>query len=117
MYSMIISIIKEGAVDQLDNYLNHPFDLFETYYEFTDFYRTPVEWLPLLGERKQMDWGSWLSICTYEQVQKLFSIKQSLIAKISSDEKNKELVITGERKPVSNLPKAELYGIMEIEDY
>ena len=117
MFSMIIGIMKPGAKDELDSYYDRPFDLFEEYYELSDLYRTPTEWYPILGETKQMDWGTWLSVCNYAQVQELLRLKPSCIAKITPATGDEELAKIGKQEPSSALPKAEWYGVMEVEDY
>ena len=117
MYSLIIGIMKPGTKDKLDSYYDRPFDLFEEYYELSELYRTPAEWYPILGERKQMDWGAWLSVCNYEQVRELFRLKPSCIAKIIPATGNEEFAKIGKRESSSLLPQAEWYGIMEVEEY
>ena len=110
MYAMYVGIFNDGAKDNLDDHYDRPFDLFKKYYEMPSLYRTPGEWLPLLGESKQMDWGSYLYVCSRETVQKLFKIKKTGIAPVFEDR-------IGSTRSSTTLPKAEWYGIMEVESY
>ncbi len=110
MYVMNIGILKDGAKDHLEKYFDDPFEIFEKYYELTSLYRIPDEWIPLLGESTQMDWGSWLYVCSYDTVQQLLKRKRSSIARIYPDR-------IGTRRPSTSLPKADWYGIMEVECY
>lgn len=110
MYVMYIGILKESAKDHLEKCYDDPFEIFEKRYELTSFYRTPDVWRPLLGKSTQMDWGSWLYVCNYETVQQLFKIKRSSIARIYPDR-------IGTKRPSTSLPKADWYGIMEVECY
>ncbi|MCR4621966.1 MAG: hypothetical protein K5663_07780 [Clostridiales bacterium] len=110
MYGMYVGIFNDGAKDNLDDYYDRPFDLFKKYYEMPSLYRTPGEWLPLLGESKQMDWGSYLYVCSRETVQQLFKLKKTGVAPVFEDR-------IGSTRSSSTLPKAEWYGIMEVECY
>ena len=117
MYSMIIGVLKAGVKDSLDRYYSHPFDLFEAYYELSDLYRTPHEWFPILGERKQMDWGSWLSICSFNEIQELIKIKPSRLKRIIPTSDEGTSAQKGTIQPFTELPKSDWYGILEVEDY
>lgn len=117
MYSSFIGVLKEGVLENLDDYYDAPFDLFTTYYELTGFYKVPSEWRQILGKWKQMDWGCWLSICSNKQVQELFLKKSSPIAKITPATGDETLAHIGKEESPSNLIKADWYGVLEVEDY
>ncbi len=116
MYAMYIGILFDGAKDDPADYYDRLFDAFKKYYELTSLYRTPDEWYPLLGEPRQMDWGSWLYICSYDTVQKLFKAKKSGIAPVFPGTKD-VCTRTGATRSWSTLPRADWYGVMEVEMY
>lgn len=116
MHSMIIGILKDGAKDQLADYYDRPFDVFEEYYDIPNLHRMSQEWHQLLGERTQMDWGSWLSVCSSDTVQQLFE-PSFCIVRITPAEKPGGIAKFGKPQSISELPKAKWYGILEVEDY
>ena len=117
MYAMYIGALIDGVKDHLDDYYDRPFDVFKKYYELPSLYRTPDEWRPMLGESTQMDWGSWLYVCSSDTVKQLFKVRKSGIAPVYLDTGNGQYLGTGATRSSSTLPKADWYGVMEVECY
>ena len=115
MWATYIGIFKPGARENPDAYYDRPFDMFEAYYDI-NVYRLPASWSEVLGKSKQMDWGSWLYVCSKETMRQLMYGSVRNIVHVIPGDDTKEPV----REPpidLTMLPDREWYGILEVEIY
>ena len=115
MWAVYAGILKPDVKDHLDEYYDRPFDVFVSYYD-TGIYRLPEEWAKAHGPSKQMDWGSWLYVCSKYGLWDLLEPEKKVVQVLPANEEREEPV----RLPAMEareLPDEEWYGILEVECY
>ena len=117
MWHTDMGIMKPDALNNLDAYWDKPFDVFDESYELDGIYHLPAEWIDRLGSSKQMDWGSWLYVCSYEKLRELFEVKPTVILQQVEVKKRVKTYTEIVEVDFLSLPKDRMYGILNVEDY
>ena len=115
MWAVFAGILKPGVKDNLDEYYDRPFDMFESYYD-TGIYRLPWEWAKKYGPGKQMDWGSWIHICDQEGLCELENPVKAIVQVLPDNEEREEPVRLPPIK-AQEKPEDKWYGVLEAECY
>ena len=114
LFAVYVGPLETGAEENLEEYKDEPFDVFESYYEVRKYDRIPPDVSEHLGKSTQMDWGSWLQTCDRQTFRKLFSDNDTVIPVIP-------LYADAERVgrqppiPAKEIPDGERYGFLEVE--
>ncbi len=102
MFDTSLVVFTDGALNDLEKYSGvetHDCfndDFIESSYSLRYIGRIPEKWYPYLGKCTQMDYGSWLYVCTRENLLKILEISDISIP---------------------DLPVRDKYGIFEMEIY
>lgn len=115
MWAVYAGMLKTGVRENLDEYYDRPFDMFESYYD-TGIYRLPSGWEEKYGPGKQMDWGSWIHFCDENGLWELMNPDQRIVQVLPAGEEREEPVRLPPIK-VQDLPEDEWYGVLEVECY
>ncbi len=115
MYAAYIGVLRQSVKEQLNEYYDRPFDIFESYFEMTGIYHIPSDWKQILGNNVKMDWGSWLYVCDRQTINHIIVKDVNGLVPITPANQDETLAKRGKAIPFSQLPVAEQYGILEVE--
>ncbi len=114
MRASCIGPLKHGARQKLDRYYNRPFDVFRSYYEFSEDW-IPDSWREKLGKSTQMDWGSWLYVCDRKTLEELMGDMTRYVIPIIPAKKGEDEAKRLKPIHVSEIPIQQWYGLLEME--
>ncbi len=103
-YDTTLVVFKEDAWKEIEKYSgvatykHYDPGFIEESYLFKNINRIPDYWHEYLGKCTQMDWGSWLSLCTKDDLKKILEMEK--------DRHNFDF---------TDIPEREMYGIFEVE--